>query len=230
MMTDMEGADVRSRPESFYRRSGKRIFDVAVASLALAMLSPILAFVAIAIRLRMGRPVLFRQIRPGRGGAPFEIIKFRTMVDTRDDRGALLPDGARLSGIGSFLRKMSLDELPELVNVLRGEMSLVGPRPLLTKYLPYYTPVERRRFSVRPGITGWAQVRGRNDARWDQRLADDVWYVDNCSLLLDLRIIAMTLRKALVGANVQLDPRSTMLDLDQQRSGGTRRPQRADMS
>jgi sugar transferase EpsL len=148
--------------------------------------------VGLAVRICLGRPVLYRQRRPGRGGVPFDIIKFRTMRDERDADGQLLPDAHRLTRLGRLLRSTSLDELPELINVLRGDMSLVGPRPLLLSYLERYTPEQARRHDVRPGLTGWAQVNGRNAISWDERLAMDVWYIDHRSLTLDLRILART--------------------------------------
>jgi lipopolysaccharide/colanic/teichoic acid biosynthesis glycosyltransferase len=182
------------------RRSGyrgKRAFDLAVAGLALVLAAPLMACIALLVRWRLGRPVLFRQQRPGLHGAPFTINKFRTMRDARDEHGAPLPDSMRLTPLGRLLRSTSLDELPELVNVLRGEMSIVGPRPLLLSYLERYKPVQARRHEVRPGITGLAQVSGRNALAWDDRLALDVWYVDHQSLALDLRILARTLGQVL---------------------------------
>ncbi|WP_445001019.1 sugar transferase [Halomonas mongoliensis] len=176
----------------------KRLFDLLVSLAALVVLSPLMAGVALLIRLSMGPGVLFRQQRPGWHGQPFMMIKFRTMRhgrDARDDQGALLPDEARLTALGKWLRATSLDELPELWNVLRGDMSLVGPRPLLMKYLPLYTPEQFRRHEVRPGVTGWAQVNGRNALDWDDKFRLDVWYVDNRSFWLDLRILWMTLWK-----------------------------------
>jgi sugar transferase EpsL len=175
----------------------KRAMDVAVAAIALVVLSPIIGSVAIAVRSRLGTPVFFRQLRPGLDGRPFMMLKFRTMSDSRDETGAQLPDAVRLTPLGRFLRLTSLDELPELVNVLRGEMSLVGPRPLLMDYLPRYTPRQRRRHAMRPGITGLAQVSGRQNVAFSRRLELDVWYVDNWSLALDVRILCQTLLKVL---------------------------------
>ncbi len=172
-----------------------RLFDLVVAGSLLLLLLPVLLGVALTVRLRLGSPVIFAQQRPGLHGKPFTLYKFRTMTDARDANGNLLPDGERLTGFGRFLRATSLDELPELFNVLKGDMSLVGPRPLLMEYLPYYTERERCRHAVRPGITGWAQVNGRNLAPWDERLEMDVWYVENRSLLLDVRILLMTVGK-----------------------------------
>jgi lipopolysaccharide/colanic/teichoic acid biosynthesis glycosyltransferase len=169
----------------------KRAFDVVATSLALVVLAPLMLAVAGLVLLKLGRPVLFAQRRPGLHGRPFTLYKFRTMR-TADSRGEPLPDELRLTNFGRFLRRTSLDELPELFNVLTGDMSLVGPRPLLMEYLPLYTARQARRHEVRPGITGWAQVNGRNAISWDQKFEYDTWYVDNHSFLLDLRILAMT--------------------------------------
>lgn len=173
----------------------KRLFDITVAGTALVLLAPLLVLLAALIRFKLGSPVLFRQIRPGLHGEPFQMVKFRTMRDAVDESGKPLPDAERLTGFGRKLRSTSLDELPELWNVLKGDMSLVGPRPLLMEYLPLYSPDQRRRHEVRPGITGWAQVNGRNAISWDEKFRLDIWYVDNLSLLLDLRILALTVRK-----------------------------------
>lgn len=175
-----------------YRNAGKRILDVLLSSLALLILSPILGIVAILIRISLGRPVLFRQTRPGVGGNPFELLKFRSMFIAIDQEGKLLPDAERLTTLGRRLRGWSLDELPTLWNVLRGDMSLVGPRPLLLQYLSRYTPEQARRHEVRPGITGLAQVNGRNALTWEEKFQFDVWYVDHVSLLLDLKILCKT--------------------------------------
>ena len=180
-----------------YRNFGKRIFDLAVVIPALIVLLPILVLLALLVRLKIGFPVLFRQQRPGLHGQPFTILKFRTMTDARDARGNLLPDAERQVPFGQFLRSSSLDELPELFNVLKGEMSLVGPRPLIMRYLDRYTPGQMRRHEAKPGITGWAQVNGRNGISWEKKFALDVWYVDHQSLRLDLKIIAMTAWKIL---------------------------------
>jgi lipopolysaccharide/colanic/teichoic acid biosynthesis glycosyltransferase len=175
--------------------------------------------VAAAVRWKMGRPVLFAHPRPGLGERTFVLYKFRTMVEQRGPLGKELPDTARLTPLGRFLRRYSLDELPQLWNVLRGDMSLVGPRPLQLDYLPYFTARERLRHTVRPGITGWAQVCGRNKAPWDERLANDVWYVENRSLWLDLKILAMTAILVLRHRNVVVDPRSIMKNLNEERAG-----------
>jgi len=170
----------------------KRTLDLLLSLLVLVCLAPFLLCLAVLVRIRLGSPVLFRQMRPGLGGRPFRLVKFRTMLDSTDSQGQLLADAARLTPFGRFLRSSSLDELPELWNVVRGDMSLVGPRPLLMQYLDRYTPEQARRHEARPGITGWAQVNGRNALSWEQKFALDVWYVDHRSLLLDLRILWLT--------------------------------------
>jgi sugar transferase EpsL len=188
----------------------KRVIDVIGASAALVLLSPILAVIAILVRVRMGPPVLFRQQRPGRGGRPFEMTKFRTMTDRRGPDGALLPDAERLTHLGRFLRRTSIDELPELLNVVKGDMSLVGPRPLLTEYLPLYSPAQARRHEVRPGITGWTQVNGRNALTWDEKFALDVWYVDHRSTRLDFEILGKTVSQVFSGHGVSAPGHATM--------------------
>lgn len=200
----------------------KRCFDVVAAALALAVLALPLLVLAGLVRCKLGSPVLFRQVRPGWGGLPFELVKFRTMTDARDAAGVLLPDTDRLTAFGRFLRATSLDELPELWNVLRGDMSLVGPRPLLMRYLPYYTPVEQKRHLVRPGLTGWAQIQGRNTLSWNERLALDVWYVENRSMMLDLRILLLTVSSVLKRDGVAANPaHAGIQDLDVERASGT---------
>ena len=188
----------------------KRLFDIAVSGLALIVLSPVMAIVAIAVRRELGRPVLFRQLRPGLHCKPFELIKFRTMHDDEDPHGEPLPDALRMTRSGSFLRSTSLDELPELWNVLKGEMSLVGPRPLLMDYLPLYSPSQLRRHEVRPGVTGLAQVSGRNALSWEERFALDVWYVDNRSFWLDLKILVRTVAKVLQREGINAANSATM--------------------
>lgn len=188
----------------------KRLFDFSVALLILAAVWPLLALLAVLVRLRLGSPVLFRQQRPGLHGRPFHICKFRTMTDARDARGELLPDAGRLTPLGRFLRRFSLDELPQLFNVLRGELSLVGPRPLLMEYLPLYSPEQARRHEVRPGITGWAQVNGRNAISWEERFKLDVWYVDHRSFLLDMKILWMTLLRVVRSEGVSQQGHATM--------------------
>jgi lipopolysaccharide/colanic/teichoic acid biosynthesis glycosyltransferase len=170
----------------------------------------VLLAIAVAVRWSMGRPVLFRQVRPGRAGEPFALLKFRTMTDRCDADGRPLPDADRLTGLGRLLRRTSLDELPELWNVVRGDMSLVGPRPLLVEYLPLYSPEQARRHEVRPGITGWAQVNGRNATTWEARFAHDVYYVDHRSFGLDLRILLRTVAQVLTGAGVSAPGEATM--------------------
>jgi lipopolysaccharide/colanic/teichoic acid biosynthesis glycosyltransferase len=176
-------------------RALKRAVDIGAAAFGLLLLSPLLALVAIAVRLSMGSPVLFRHVRPGWHGRPFTLLKFRTMRDARPDEVGPEHDAARMTVFGSFMRKLSIDELPQLWNVLRGDMSLIGPRPLLMQYLGRYSPEQARRHEVRPGMTGWAQVKGRNATDWEQRMSMDVWYVDHWSLVLDFRIFLMTLAK-----------------------------------
>ncbi|OKY73767.1 MAG: sugar transferase [Desulfobulbaceae bacterium DB1] len=188
----------------------KRFFDCTVSLAGLVILSPVVAVIALLIRWKLGTPVLFRQLRPGLYGKSFEMVKFRTMRDAMDTHGNLLPDELRMTMFGSVLRAASLDELPELWNVLKGEMSLVGPRPLLMEYLPLYSPEQARRHEVRPGITGWAQVNGRNTLSWDERFKLDVWYVDNRSLWLDIKILWLTIRKVLVREGISAQGEATM--------------------
>jgi sugar transferase EpsL len=180
-----------------YRQIGKRIFDLVFVTCALAPLSLLSLLVALMVRVKLGTPILFRQLRPGRHGKPFTILKFRTMTDERDEHGNLLADHRRLTSFGRFLRTTSLDELPEIINVIRGEMSLVGPRPLLMHYLHHYTPQQMRRHDVKPGITGWAQINGRNELDWEQKFALDLWYIDHQSLWLDMKIIALTVLRVI---------------------------------
>ena len=175
-------------------RACKRALDILVSATLLVALSPVLLVVALLVWAKLGRPILFRQVRPGLGGRPFTLVKFRTMLDTRDDQGNLLPSEQRMTPFGARLRSTSLDELPELWNVLRGDMSLVGPRPLLMKYLERYSPEQFRRHAMRPGLTGWAQVNGRNAITWEERFRLDLYYVDHWSLGLDLRVLWQTIR------------------------------------
>jgi sugar transferase EpsL len=200
-----------------FQRALKRLLDVLVSAILLTVLSPLLLIIALAIKLAMPGTVFFRQQRPGLHGKPFLLIKFRSMSEAKDAQGNLLPSAQRLTPLGRFLRRTSLDELPELWNVLRGEMSLVGPRPLLMRYYPYYTARERKRFEVLPGLTGWAQINGRNNLPWDERLELDVWYVEHRSLRLDLKIIMLTWLRVLQQSGVQVAPESLMLDLDEER-------------
>lgn len=188
----------------------KRLLDIVVSASMLVLLAPFLILLAALVRSRLGSPVLFRQIRPGRDGRPFMMVKFRTMRDARDAAGNPLPDSERLTPFGGFLRSTSLDELPELFNVLKGDMSLVGPRPLLMEYLPLYSPEQARRHEVRPGVTGWAQVNGRNALSWDEKFALDVWYVDNRSIWLDVKILVLTAYKVLKRSGISAEGEVTM--------------------
>jgi len=190
-------------------RYGKRLLDLVLSILALTAAMPILAIIGLLVRLKLGAPILFKQLRPGLHGKPFTILKFRTMIDARDTSGNLLSDADRLPPFGRFLRSTSLDELPELINVLKGEMSLVGPRPLLMQYQGRYTTAQMRRHDVRPGITGWAQVNGRNAISWKQKFKLDVWYVDHQSLWLDLKIIALTVGTILKRADISQPGQAT---------------------
>ena len=193
-----------------YQPLGKRLFDLVVTVPAILLFSPILGMLALLVRIKLGPPVLFCQQRPGLHGKPFTLYKFRTMTDARDAQGNLLPDAERLTAFGQFLRSTSLDELPELWNVLKGDMSLVGPRPLLMRYLERYTPEQMRRHEVRPGITGWAQVNGRNALTWEEKFQMDVWYVDHLSLSLDIKILAKTLWKILKREGISQPGQATM--------------------
>jgi len=195
----------------------KRIFDITFSSLLILLFLPLMTLIAFVIWLTMKEPILFRQSRIGYKNRTFTIYKFRTMTEERDRYGNLLPDEQRLTRFGKFLRETSLDELPELFNVLKGDMSLVGPRPLLVEYMPYYTPEERRRHNMKPGITGWAQVNGRNAITWDQKLALDVWYVDNWNLWLDFKIILMTITKVIKREGVSANGYATAPRLDEVR-------------
>lgn len=188
----------------------KRLLDILVSSFVLVCFFPLLIVVALLIFLKLGSPILFRQKRPGMNGAPFEMIKFRTMKNAVDKNGELLPDEVRLTRFGRFLRSSSLDELPELWNVLKGEMSLVGPRPLLMEYLTLYNERQARRHDVRPGITGWAQINGRNAISWEEKFELDVWYVENQSIWLDCKILFLTLKKVLVRDGINEDGQATV--------------------
>jgi lipopolysaccharide/colanic/teichoic acid biosynthesis glycosyltransferase len=188
----------------------KRIFDILASSFGLLLLSPVILIVAWQVSRKLGSPVLFRQTRPGLHGKPFEMVKFRTMLDATDKHGNPLPDDQRMTPFGSFLRATSLDELPELWNVLKGDMSLVGPRPLLMEYLPLYSKKQYRRHDARPGVTGWAQVNGRNAISWEDKFRLDVWYVDNQSLWLDVKILFLTVKKVLVRDGISAQGDATM--------------------
>lgn len=193
-----------------YRRFGKRAFDLLAASSLLLVLSPVILLTAIFVRWRLGSPIFFQQPRAGKNGEIFAVLKFRSMTDARDENGLLLPDELRLTGTGKFLRTTSLDELPQLWNVVRGQMSMIGPRPLLTEYLSRYNSHQARRHEVRPGITGWAQVNGRNAIGWEDRFNLDVYYVDNLSLWLDLRILVLTFWKLVRPSGISSDNHVTM--------------------
>lgn len=189
----------------FYRKFGKRALDILLSGLAILVLSPVLLVVAVLVRVKLGNPVLFHQERPGLHEKIFTLCKFRTMTDARDEKGELLPDSVRLTSFGKFLRSTSLDELPELFNIFKGDMSIIGPRPLLVSYLPWYTEEERLRHTVRPGLTGLAQASGRNFLDWDSRLAKDVEYVKNLSFAMDLKVLFMTVRAVLDRSGVAED-------------------------
>jgi lipopolysaccharide/colanic/teichoic acid biosynthesis glycosyltransferase len=195
---------------SFYEKIGKRTLDLGISIPAIVVLAPVAAAVGIAVRSKLGAPVLFRQQRPGQDENLFELAKFRTMSDERDASGELLPDDERLAGLGAFLRRTSLDELPTLWNVVRGDMSLVGPRPLLVRYLDRYTPEQRRRHEVRPGVTGWAQVNGRNAISWEEKFELDAWYVENLSLRTDLAILFRTLMQVIGQRDISAEGHATM--------------------
>lgn len=188
----------------------KRVFDICASLIGLFLLSPVIVCVVLQVILKLGSPIFFRQVRPGKDGKPFEMIKFRTMRDAFDKDGNPLPDSDRMTPFGVFLRSTSLDELPEFWNVLKGDMSLVGPRPLLMEYLPLYSKDQYRRHEVRPGVTGWAQVNGRNAISWEDKFRLDVWYVDNRSFWLDLKIIYLTVKKVLVRDGISADDHATM--------------------
>lgn len=188
----------------------KRVFDLIASGLALLMLSPIVITVALLIRLKLGSPILFTQDRPGLNDNVFKMMKFRTMLDAKDTNGNLLPDNQRMTKFGAFLRSTSLDELPGLLNVLKGDMSLVGPRPLLVQYLPLYNEEQARRHNVRPGITGWAQVNGRNAISWEEKFKYDVWYVDNQSFFLDIKILLLTVKKVFVRDGISAEGHVTI--------------------
>ncbi|VEF49068.1 sugar transferase [Bacillus freudenreichii] len=188
----------------------KRLQDLTAALMLLVLLSPFIILIGLLVRYNLGRPVIFRQQRPGLHGKPFYLYKFRSMTDERDESGNLLPDHKRLTSVGKFLRKYSLDEIPQLLNVLKGELSLVGPRPLLMEYLPLYTPRQAKRHLVRPGITGWAQVNGRNAIDWEDKFELDVWYVENQSILLDIKILFITILKVIRSEGIHQPGKATV--------------------
>lgn len=188
----------------------KRLIDLVAASVIFVVLSPVIFLTAMLVRMKLGRPVLFNQVRPGLHGRPFVLYKFRTMTDERDAHGQPLGDAVRLTPFGNWLRRRSLDELPQLINVIKGDLSLVGPRPLLMEYLPLYSPDQARRNDVKPGITGWAQINGRNAISWEEKLNFDVWYVDHQSLSLDLKILWITIVKVIKGEGISQEGQATM--------------------
>lgn len=196
--------------QTFYNRYLKRLIDVLIVLCSAIVVVPVVLVVALIVRLKLGSPIFFRQQRPGLDGKPFMMIKFRSMTSERDEHGELLPDAQRLTAFGQFLRRSSLDELPELWNVLKGEMSLVGPRPLLMQYLARYTPEQARRHAVRPGITGWAQVNGRNAITWEEKFRLDAWYVDHASFWLDMKILGLTFLKVVKRDGISAEGETTM--------------------
>lgn len=208
----------RHKPYGPYEKYIKRPLDCVLASLSLIILSPVLAITAILVRLKLGSPVLFTQDRPGKDEIIFKLYKFRTMTDKRGIDGQLLPDSERLTKFGSLLRSTSLDELPELINIVKGDMALIGPRPLLIQYLPYYTETERTRHDVRPGLSGLAQVNGRNLVKWDERLALDVEYVNRITLCGDIKIIVKTIQKVLSKSDIVIDTQKVEPYLDEERN------------
>lgn len=195
---------------SFYEKYIKRLLDIILSAMALILLSPVLLVTAALVRFKLGSPVIFHQDRPGKDGKIFRLYKFRSMTDARDAQGALLPDELRLTGFGKRLRSTSLDELPELWNILRGDMSIVGPRPLLVKYLPLYDQRQRHRHDVRPGLTGWAQVNGRNALTWEEKFRLDVWYVENLSFALDVKTFFLTIKNVLCREGISSATAATM--------------------
>lgn len=203
---------------TFYEKYVKRGLDVILAGGALVVLSPVLAVTAVLVRTKLGSPVIFHQDRPGKDGKIFRLYKFRSMTDEKDEKGNLLPDEVRLTAFGKKLRATSLDELPELWNILKGDMSVVGPRPLLVSYLPYYTEEERHRHDVRPGLTGWAQVNGRNNLTWEQKFAFDLEYVKNISLLWDIKTVVATVGKVFSRVDIQTDTQAVEGNLAKIRS------------
>lgn len=195
---------------NFYKTGGKRLIDFLLSLTGLVVASPVFLVVTLLLAIANNGKSFFFQLRPGKNGRIFRIVKFKTMIDKRDASGQLLPDDQRLTPVGRFVRKTSLDEIPQLINVLKGDMSLIGPRPLLVEYLPLYSPEQSRRHEVRPGITGWAQVNGRNTISWNQKFEYDVWYVDHLSLMLDVKILLMTILKVFKREGINQDGRATM--------------------
>ncbi len=205
---------------NIYSEFGKRVFDLLLTFPALLLFLPVLFVAAVLVCLNLGSPIIYKQKRPGKDGDPFILYKFRTMRNNTNRNGTLLPDDKRLTILGMFLRSTSIDELPEMLNVIKGDMSLVGPRPLLIQYLQRYTPEQARRHEVKPGITGWAQVNGRNSIPWEDKFRLDVWYVDNCSLRLDIRIIVMTIWKILKREGISQPDQATMEEFMGSKSHG----------
>lgn len=203
-----------------YKNGVKRLFDIALSLCGIIVLSPVYLVLWVLIRCKLGKPVLFTQERPGKKEKIFKLYKFRSMTDERDENGQLLPDEVRLTRFGKLLRSTSLDELPELFNILKGDMSLIGPRPLLVRYLPYYTEEEKHRHDVRPGLTGLAQVNGRNALGWEDRFAYDLQYVENCSFLMDLKVLGMTVGKVLKRTGTLSGAEQTVADFDVYRKAG----------
>ena len=218
-MPDPPARDAMYQQARARRTPVLRVLDLLGATVGGIAVAIPAAVVALAVRRNLGSPVLFRQVRPGRDGKPFTLVKFRSMTEEADEFGQLLSDSERLTPFGEMLRRTSLDEVPSLWNIVKGDMSLVGPRPLLMRYTTYFTDRERLRLAVRPGLTGWAQTNGRNTASWDERLANDVWYVDNRSTTLYLRILWRTLRQVISGTDVMPDTTASMQDLDDERDG-----------
>ena len=216
-VADLLGKKSAHKPYGPYERFVKRGLDAFLATGALIVLSPVLLVTAILVRVKLGSPVLFTQDRPGRDGKIFKLYKFRTMTDARDEHGELLPDEVRLTPFGKTLRSTSMDELPELVNIVKGDMSIIGPRPLLVQYLPYYTETEKHRHDVRPGLSGLAQVNGRNLVKWDQRLAYDVEYVKKITFMVDLKIVLKTIEKVIKHSDVAVDTDTVETYLDKER-------------
>ncbi len=207
------------KPYGVYERFVKRPLDCFLATFALIVLAPVLCVIALLVRINLGSPVLFTQDRPGKDEKIFKLYKFRSMTNQRDENGNLLPDGARLTKFGRILRSTSLDELPELLNIIKGDMAVVGPRPLLVEYLPWYSQDEHKRHNVRPGLTGWAQVNGRNNLNWDCRFRTDLYYVDHVTFIFDLRILCLTVKKVLIRNNIAEDTRVVEPNFAIQRKG-----------
>lgn len=217
MKIKKENPLIKNRKKGVYEKYMKRIVDLTVSGIALVILSPAMAIIAILVRLKLGSPIIFRQERPGLNEKIFYLYKFRSMNEKKDEKGDLLPDEMRLTSFGRKLRSTSLDELPELWNILRGDMSIVGPRPLVVQYLPYYTEKESHRHDVKPGLTGWAQVNGRNEIQWEERFSYDLEYVSNITLLFDIKIILMTIKKVFKQEDVITRGTGKTIDFDKYR-------------